>query len=112
MKEHAHPQYISELNAFHRRLGTHCMSANAILMWFMLIGLVNAGGWEEWVQIDNLHLMHLIRTKTEKTALRARKELIDAGLLLYEKAGADSADGTDCGGFPAAMRTATADITA
>ncbi|MBR5619617.1 MAG: hypothetical protein IKW76_07770, partial [Clostridia bacterium] len=85
MKEHVHPQYISELNAFHRWLGTHCLGANAILMWFMLIGLVNAGGWEEWVQIDNTRLMCLVRTKTEKTAMRARKELIDAGLLVYEK---------------------------
>jgi len=80
-----HPQYITQLNAFHRWLETHFLPANAKLLWFMLIGLFNASGWEEWVQFDNRHLMQMVNAQTEKTALRARQKLIEAGLLVYEK---------------------------
>lgn len=79
-----HPRYITQLNAFHRWLGSHYLPANARLLWFMLIGLFNASGWEEWVSISTAQLMHLIDTPSDKTAFRARKKLIDAGLLVYE----------------------------
>lgn len=85
MKKAERPQYITQLNAFHRWLCTNYLPPNAKLLWFMLIGLFNAAGWPEYVQIGTLHLMHLVSTQTDKAAFRARQSLVDAGLLLYER---------------------------
>lgn len=85
MQTNNRPQYITQLNAFHSWLHTNYLPANAKLLWFMLIGLFNAAGWPESVQVSTAHLMSMLNTSTDSTALRARQKLIDAGLLIIEK---------------------------
>lgn len=79
------PQYISQINAFHRFIETHYLPLNAQILWFRLIDLCNRNGWEPWLCIDTLRLMTLVGAKCDKTALLARDKLCEAGLLVYEK---------------------------
>ena len=79
------PNYLRQINAFHRWLGSHYLSSNARLLWFMLIQLCNLCGWEEWVQLDTMRMMVMLGVQSQNAALRARDALVDAGLLTYEK---------------------------
>ena len=77
--------YILQLNQFHRWLETHYLSAQAQLLWFKFIGLFNACGWADWVQVDTRRLMMMICADNKQTAYRARDALVEAGLLAYKK---------------------------
>ena len=85
MKEYERLQYITQLNTFHRWLDTHYLPAGAVLLWFRLIGLFNANGWPEWVQLDARRIMQWLDAGNEKTAYRARDALVRAGLPEYRK---------------------------
>ena len=85
MKTYERPQYITQLNAFHRWLYTNHLPPKAKLLWFMLIGLFNTAGWPEWIQVDARHIMQWIGAGNEKTAYRARDALVRAGLLEYRR---------------------------
>ena len=78
------PNYIQQLNLFHRWLETHYLPANAQLLWFHLIGLFNASGWECSVQVSTARLMSLLNTRSNNTVLQARNALVEAGLLEFE----------------------------
>ena len=79
------PNYLLQINTFHRWLAVHYLPANAILLWFMLIDLCNACGWEPWIQVDTQRILHWIGAQDVKTAYRARDALVRSGLLEYEK---------------------------
>lgn len=79
------PNYILQLNQFHRWLETHYLSANAQLLWFKFIGLFNMCGWQEWVQVDTRRLMMMVGADNKQTAYRARDALVAAGLVTYRK---------------------------
>ena len=79
------PNYILQLNQFHRWLETHYLSANAQLLWFKFIGLFNMCGWADWVQVDTRRLMMMVGADNKQTAYRARDALVAAGLLTYRK---------------------------
>lgn len=79
------PQYISQLNAFHRFTEANYLPMTAQLLWFKLIDLCNRCGWQEWVQLDTLRMMAMLDVKNQNAAFRARDALVGAGLLEYEK---------------------------
>ena len=79
------PNYLAQINAFHRFTQTYELSANAKLLWFMLMDLCNKCGWAQWFQLDAKRIMHWIGAKDVKTAYRARNALAKAGLLTYER---------------------------
>lgn len=79
------PNYLYQINAFHRFTETYYLPVNAKMVWFMLLDLCNKCGWQEWFQVDAERIMHWIGAKNVKTAYHARDLLKAAGLLEYEK---------------------------
>ena len=84
MKTVNRPQYITQINAFHRFTESHYLTPNARLLWFSLIDLFNRTGWPEWVQVDTLRLTAMLDVSSRNAAFRARDALVEAGLLEYE----------------------------
>lgn len=77
--------YIDFLRSFHQWQKMNHLSGHARLLYYSLLAVFNEARWPERVQIDNLRLMLMIDTRTEKTAISARDELVDAGLIEYVK---------------------------
>lgn len=81
MQTNRQPNYITQINAFHRFTACQYLPPNAQLLWFKLMHLCNTCGWPEWLQIDTLRLTALLGAADKKAALRARDALVEAGLL-------------------------------
>lgn len=77
--------YLDYLNAFHRYCKEKYLPGNAKLLYFELLALFNEAYWPESLQVDNLRLMSLVDTRTERVAISARDKLVDAGLIWYRK---------------------------
>lgn len=77
--------YLAEIIAFEKWTETHYLSTNAQLLWYKLMALANKSGWAEYVQVGNHGLIELIQAGSENTLIRARNQLIQNGLLIYEK---------------------------
>lgn len=77
--------YIDYLNKFHRWADGHYLPANSKLLYLCLLDIFNRSMWPECVQIDNMRLAGLAGVSTEKSAIRARDALIEAGLISYQK---------------------------
>jgi hypothetical protein len=77
--------YIDLINAFERWLETNYLPISSQLLWYKLISLFNRCGWSEWVTVDNQRLMSIMQIKNEKTFIKCRDSLIEAGLFEYKK---------------------------
>lgn len=77
--------YIEALNSFHLWLESNALAASSQLLYFKLLNVFNRAGWPEYVQVDNRRLMSMIDAESEKTVIRARDRLIEAGFLAYQK---------------------------
>lgn len=77
--------YIDLINAFERWLETNYLPISSQLLWYKLISLFNRCGWSEWVTVDNHRLMSIMQIESEKTFIRCRDKLIEAGLFEYRK---------------------------
>lgn len=77
--------YIDYLNAFHRYCKEKYLPGNAKLLYFELLALFNEAYWPDSLQVDNLRLMSLVDTRTERVAISARDKLVDAGFIWYRK---------------------------
>lgn len=77
--------YITEINAFEQWLETHYLPISSQLLWYKLMSVCNRAGWSEWVTVDNLRLMAAMQMSREATLIKARDELIKAGLIEYKK---------------------------
>lgn len=77
--------YIDLINAFERWLETNYLPISTQLLWYKLIALFNRCGWSEWVTVDNQRLMSIMQIKNEKTFIKCRDSLIEAGLFEYKK---------------------------
>lgn len=77
--------YIDRLNAFNQWLETNALPASSQLMFYKLLYVFNRAGWPEYVGVDNLRLMLMTDTKSEKTVIRARDKLVEAGFITYRK---------------------------
>ena len=74
-----------EIIAFEQWLETHYLPISPQLLWYKLMNLCNRSGWSEWVTVDNLRLMAAMQMGREATLIKARDELIKAGLIEYQK---------------------------
>ncbi len=77
--------YILEIKAFEQWLETHYLPISPQLLWYKIMYLCNRSGWSEWVTVDNLRLMAAMQMSREATLIKARDELIKAGLIEYQK---------------------------
>lgn len=77
--------YMLEIIAFEQWLETHYLPISPQLLWYKLMNLCNRSGWSEWVTVDNLRLMAAMQMGREATLIKARDELIKAGLIEYQK---------------------------
>lgn len=77
--------YIDYLNRFNQWLESNALPASSQLMFYKLLYVFNRAGWPEYVGVDNLRLMLMIEAKSEKTAIRARDKLVEAGFISYKK---------------------------
>lgn len=79
--------FISEVTGFYRLIKHQHLSMNAQMLWFQLFNLWNEAGYPDWLQVDLLRMMSMIQVKSKNTAIRARDELIEAGLLAGRSGG-------------------------
>ncbi len=77
--------YLAEILAFEQWLETHYLPILPQLLWYKLVYFCNRSGWSEWVTVDNLRLMAATQMGREATLIKARDELIKAGLVEYQK---------------------------
>ena len=77
--------YIDIINAFERWLETNYLPSLSQLIWYKLISLFNKCRWCEWVTVDNYRLMSMSGLSNEKTFIRYRDRLLEAGLFEYKK---------------------------
>lgn len=77
--------YLAEILAFEQWLETHHLPITPQLLWYKLMYFCDRSGWSEWVTVDNLRLMASTQMSREATLIKARDELIKAGLIEYQK---------------------------
>lgn len=77
--------YIDLVNAFEKWLETNYLPISSQLLWYKLISLFNKCGWCEWITVDNHRLMSIMQIESEKTFIRCRDKLLEAGLFEYRK---------------------------
>lgn len=77
--------YLAEIIAFEQWLEIHYLPISSQLLWYKLMFLCNRAGWSEWVSVDNLRLMAAMQMSREATLIKARDELIKAGLVEYQR---------------------------
>ena len=77
--------YLAEIIAFERWLETNYLPISSQLLWYKMMNLFNRSGWSEWVIVDNLRLMAAMQMSREATLIKARDDLIKAGLIVYQK---------------------------
>lgn len=78
--------FVSEITAFYRLLKSRHLSNNAQLLWFHLFCYWNEAGFPDWLQVDTFRMMGMVQMKSKNTLIRARDELVNAGLLRVAKA--------------------------
>ena len=77
--------YIEQLNEYNLKLITDPISPNARSIYISLLDLNNKLGWIEEFKIANSRLMETSGIYSKSTFIRARKELIYNGYILYQK---------------------------
>ncbi len=77
--------YLDEILAFEQWLETHYLPISPQLLWYKQIYFCDRYRWSEWVTVDNLRLMAATRMSHEATLIKARDELIKAGLVEYQE---------------------------
>lgn len=80
-----HLNYILEINAFEQWTETHYLPIPSQLLWYRLMSICNKAGWSEWVTVGNQRLMATLQMSREASFIKARDELIKAGLIEYQK---------------------------
>lgn len=84
--------YLHEINAFRRLMERAPLSHKAQVLWYVLMDFDNRLRWAEEFSIDNDRLMKLTGIESRTTLISIRKELVDAGALIFSpgKKGAPS----------------------
>lgn len=77
--------WINEMLAFERQLEIDPLPPLAQLLWYKLMAQNNKSLWSEWFIVDNCHLMVMLGSCSEKTAITARNQLLEAGRIEYRK---------------------------
>lgn len=76
-------KYLTEINAFRNYLKTNALEAITQALWYVIIDYHNSCNWERWITIDNQRLMAELSI-SEKTLIKHRNKLIQAGLIEYK----------------------------
>lgn len=83
--------YITEIKLFHDWLETHGeMTPAAVLLWYGLMFLTNKAGWRKGVALP-MSRIEGVTLMTESRIYRARKILVEAGILEVEEKGSHRA---------------------
>lgn len=77
--------YIDYLNRFNQWLKSNYLPGNARLLYYSMLSVFNEAGWPAFIQVDNLRLMFMVDTKTERVAISARDSLVGSGFIVYSK---------------------------
>lgn len=72
--------YLTEINAFEKRMRRRPLPATAQLLWYKLMHFANRLYWPEWFAIDNERLAELLGVSTP-SARAARDALLNDGLI-------------------------------
>lgn len=76
-------KYLTEINAFRNYLKTNSLEAITQALWYVIIDYHNSCNWERWIAIDNPRLIAELSI-SEKTLIKHRNKLIQAGLIEYK----------------------------
>lgn len=77
--------YIDRINAFNQWEGVSKLSSNAFRLYHVLLFCFNSVCWPDAFHISNAKLTELVGKISEPTLLIARSELIDKGLIEWER---------------------------
>ncbi|MBO8169986.1 MAG: hypothetical protein H0Z35_12500 [Thermoanaerobacteraceae bacterium] len=77
--------YLRQIMAFESWTEGNHLSKEAQLLWYKLLYINNKAEWTEWFSHTNIGLMAKTGINSEKTLVKIRNELINAGLLEYKK---------------------------
>ena len=77
--------YIDLINAFEKWLESNSLPVPSQLMFYKFLVFFNRAGWAAWVQVDNRRVMYAMQMTDEKTMIRHRDKLVNAGLIEYKR---------------------------
>ncbi len=77
--------FISDVTSFYRLIKRQHLGINARMLWFHLFCLWNEAGFPEWLQVGMFRMMSMIQVNNKNALIRARCELIEAGLLVSQR---------------------------
>lgn len=77
--------FVSEMAAFNRWIKSNSLSVNSRLLWFQLFLYWNEAGFPDWLQVDIVRLMGIVQVNSRNTVIRARDDLVRAGLLISKR---------------------------
>ncbi|MGI5997859.1 MAG: hypothetical protein ACOX89_04250 [Lutispora sp.] len=87
--------YIKEINAFRNYLKTNPLDATTQALWYVIIDYHNSEGWQKWITIENSRLIAELGI-SEKTLIKHRNKLIQAGLIDYKSQQRKKSSGRYC----------------
>ena len=77
--------YLKQIVAFDKWEELHPLSDKAYRLWFKLMAIANASGWDEWLSVPLLKLKSELHTTSDQTVVNARNALVQAGRLEVRK---------------------------
>lgn len=77
--------YLKQIIAFDKWEELHPLSDKAYRLWFKLMAIANASGWDEWLSVPLLKLKSELHTSSDQTIMNARNALVMAGRIEVRK---------------------------
>lgn len=77
--------YLKQIVAFDKWEELHPLSDKAYRLWFKLMAIANASGWDEWLSVPLLKLKSELHTSSDQTIMNARNALVQAGRIEVRK---------------------------
>lgn len=77
--------YLKQIIAFDKWEELHPLSDKAYRLWFKLMAIANASGWDEWMSVPLLKLKSELHTSSDQTIMNARNALVMAGRIEVRK---------------------------
>ena len=77
--------YLKQIVAFDKWEELHPLSDKAYRLWFKLMAIANASGWDRWLSVPLLKLKSELHTNSDKTITDSRNALVQAGRLEVKK---------------------------
>lgn len=77
--------YLKQIIAFDKWEELHPLSDKAYKLWFKLMAIANASGWDEWLSVPLLKLKSELHTSSDQTIMNTRNALVMAGRIEVRK---------------------------